>query len=132
MNYFVYELKNEKGIVEYVGITKNPEDRAYAHKRKKLKFCIIDSFNRKDKALLLEGSLKIKYNLNWTERIKKSKGINDEYLLIKKIQVLLSEDEYQKLNKVIMNNAIKNNAIRLNSISSFVRSLILDCIDANL
>jgi len=51
---------------------------------------------------------------------------NKDYIvnkLIKKIQVLLTEPEFEELNDIILNNALKNKQ-RPKSVSAFVRELI--------
>ena len=51
---------------------------------------------------------------------------NKDYIvnkLIKKIQVLLTEPEFEELNDIILNNAL-NNKQRPKSVSAFVRELI--------
>lgn len=43
--------------------------------------------------------------------------------LIKKIQVLLTEPEFEELNNIILNDALKNKQ-RPRSVSAFVRALV--------
>lgn len=58
---------------------------------------------------------------------------NKEYIidkLIKKIQVLLTEPEFEKLNHIILSKAMKDKQ-RPKSVSAFVRELIQNEIKKN-
>jgi predicted GIY-YIG superfamily endonuclease len=130
MAYYVYELQNENGKVEYVGTTKNPERRMSEHSSKKLQMKLIDSFHKKKFALLLEGELKIKHNIQWTEIIGTAKKKSNE-LLVNNIQFLLSDRECEELNRIILKEAYDKN-IRPQSRSSFIRNLVLNEINKNI
>ena len=87
--YYVYELVNLMGSVEYVGQTVNPERRFYAHTKEKprngcgngkfynrqdLTIHIVKSFQTKEEALAFEGELKLSYGFEWTEKTCVSKA----------------------------------------------------------
>jgi|TARA_R110000751_G_scaffold231693_1_gene332947 predicted GIY-YIG superfamily endonuclease len=74
---YVYELRNSRGEVEYVGETRRPKRRPIEHLkynkkspflgRTDLTFNIVATFNDRRQALKLEGELKLSYGLEWTE-----------------------------------------------------------------
>ena len=87
-NYYVYELINLMGSVEYVGETLNPKNRLYQHTkckpspgngkyygRQDLIMNIVEEFaNRKD-ALRLETELKSLYGLPTTEKDRHTRAV---------------------------------------------------------
>ena len=85
--YFVYELINLYGTVEYVGETTMPKLRFRNHTKHKpsagngkfygrqdLVMNIVASFTDRKKALKLEGELKLHYNLKWDENDRSVKA----------------------------------------------------------
>ena len=83
MSYFVYELVNLMGTIEYVGRTKDPRRRFGEHTRTKpnkkntngmfygrqdLLLNVVKSFDDIKDANKLEGELKLSYGINWTEK----------------------------------------------------------------
>jgi predicted GIY-YIG superfamily endonuclease len=81
--YYVYELYNSMGTVEYVGQTENAKNRLRQHTKVKPVRCsgngkfygrqdismnIVAEFQNRKEARNLEGELKIQYGLDWTER----------------------------------------------------------------
>ena len=85
---YVYELRNSRGEVEYVGETRRPKriGKTVQKRRKRrpiehlkynkkspflgrtdLTFNIVATFNDRRQALKLEGELKLSYGLEWTE-----------------------------------------------------------------
>lgn len=88
--YYVYELINTMGTVEYVGETKQPKRRMYDHTqikpiyksgafgtfygRQDLIMNIVTSFADRKEARELEGKLKLMHGLEWTEKSSSIKG----------------------------------------------------------
>ena len=80
--YYVYELINQQGEVEYVGRTTDPHQRLIEHRKKRgrfpkrydLQLKIVKEFKTSTPASLYEGKLKTKYNMEWTERTASVKG----------------------------------------------------------
>lgn len=96
--YYVYELINLMGTVEYVGQTYRPKTRMYGHTKVKpsinnlnregkfygrqdLIMNIVAEFDDKKDALELEGMLKLSYGMEWTER---NQNINRPVIVYKK------------------------------------------------
>ena len=92
--YYLYELINLYGTIEYVGISSRPEIRFYEHTKKAnkpyntsstcglfygrtdLQIHIVSAHETRKQAMLAEGALKIEYGMEWTER--RSKNFSDE------------------------------------------------------
>jgi len=86
--YYVYELVNQQGYVEDVGETYTPDIRMKQHTKLKptssgigkwygrddLIMNIVKEFDNRTDALKLEGQLKLVHGIEWTERIRSSKG----------------------------------------------------------
>lgn len=81
--YYVYEIYNSMGTVEYVGETIDPKSRLKAHtrrqngkfyKRQDIAMYIVAEFTDRKVALELEGQLKQEHGLEWTERIWSKRG----------------------------------------------------------
>jgi predicted GIY-YIG superfamily endonuclease len=87
--YYVYTLLNSKSKVEYVGVTTNPKQRYYQHTKHKpapshtngkfyyrsdITMRIEKEYDSKTEAYELEGKLKLKYGLDWTEKSRGVKG----------------------------------------------------------
>jgi predicted GIY-YIG superfamily endonuclease len=85
--YYVYELINYYGSVEYVGETTTPKGRMYDHIKRKpdsnngkfygrqdLIMNIVAVFDNRKEALKLEGKLKLDYNMEHTEMTRSSKA----------------------------------------------------------
>jgi len=83
--WYVYELRNESGKIEYVGVSIQPKKRfrfhttarprndngcGYFFGRTDLKLNIVGEYNIKELALAEEGRLKILNNFEWTEKTK--------------------------------------------------------------
>jgi hypothetical protein len=84
MSYFVYELVNLMGTVEYVGRTKEPKMRWIEHVKKKpiegisgkglfygrqdLVMNLVKEFDNVKDANYYEGRLKLEHGFNWGER----------------------------------------------------------------
>jgi predicted GIY-YIG superfamily endonuclease len=101
--YYVYELINLYGTVEYVGETLTPKGRMYSHTRKKptdgngngkfygrqdLVMNIVDTFDTRKDARRLETELKLSYGLEPTERQRsKNNAIKGAYKLSKPLLV---------------------------------------------
>ena len=80
--HYVYEIRDNDGIVLYVGKTKNPRQRLYQHvkiepkskgngtfyKRSDVSLHVIDKFLNSTDAITFETELKIKYGFEVTER----------------------------------------------------------------
>ena len=82
--FTVYELFNQLGTVEYVGVSTNPVHRFYQHtkikpkagypgmgkfyKRQDLILHQVAKFEDKKQALILEGELKMSYGMKWGEK----------------------------------------------------------------
>jgi len=79
--YYVYELINLMGSVEYVGRTKNPKNRLYQHTkfkpsktnkglfygRQDIIMNIVKEFDNVTEASQLEGKLKLSYDMRYSE-----------------------------------------------------------------
>ncbi len=85
--YYVYELINYYGTIEYVGETIRPKIRMYDHIKRKpygrngkfygrqdLIMNIVATFDNKKDARELEGKLKLDYGMEHTEITRNSKG----------------------------------------------------------
>lgn len=80
--YYVYELVNQEGKVEYIGETKRLKGRFKQHHstqgkfngRTDLKIKVIKEFNTRKEAREFEGEHKIKNGFEWTEYTKNIKG----------------------------------------------------------
>jgi predicted GIY-YIG superfamily endonuclease len=85
--YYVYELINHYGTIEYVGETTRPKRRMYEHTKRKpdgrdgkfygrqdLIMNIVAVFNNRKQARELEGTLKLEYGMEHTEKTRYSKG----------------------------------------------------------
>ena len=80
--YYVYELVNNSGEVEYVGQTYRPKRRFWDHTKSKatisgtgkfygrqdLMMYIVNEFDNVKDARLYEGQLKLSYGMEWIER----------------------------------------------------------------
>jgi hypothetical protein len=87
--YKVYEIRNTEGIVEYVGETSNSlKSRLYDHtvpkpgygngkfyQRQDVSIHEVARFNNLKEARELEGQLKLKYGMEWTEKSRSVKGM---------------------------------------------------------
>lgn len=86
--YYVYELVNQEGKVEYVGCSYRPKERMKDHLKKPsnsnkgngkfygrtdLKMNIVKSFVDKKEARLFEGKHKINNGFEWTEALNGKK-----------------------------------------------------------
>ena len=85
--YYVYELINHYGTVEYVGETKRPKQRFIEHTKRKpgkgigmfygrqdLIMSTVASFDNRNEARELEGKLKLEYGMEHTESTRNVKG----------------------------------------------------------
>lgn len=80
--YYVYELVNQQGEIEYIGKTCNPHERLIEHRKSRSKFTarhdlqmkLVKEFNSNKQALKFEGKHKIANGFEWTERIRSIKG----------------------------------------------------------
>jgi predicted GIY-YIG superfamily endonuclease len=85
--YYVYELINHYGTIEYVGETYRPKGRMYDHTkckpsgrngkfygRQDLVMNIVSVFDNRKDARELEGKLKLDYGMEHTEITRTSKG----------------------------------------------------------
>ena len=85
--YYVYELINHYGTVEYVGETKRPKQRLREHTKRKpgkgvgmfygrtdLVMNIVSLFTNRKEARELEGKLKLEYGMEHTESTRNVKG----------------------------------------------------------
>jgi predicted GIY-YIG superfamily endonuclease len=85
--YYVYELINHYGTIEYVGETYRPKGRMYEHTKRKpdgnhgkfygrqdLVMHIVAVFDNRKDARELEGKLKLDYGMEHTERTCGIKG----------------------------------------------------------
>ena len=91
--YYVYELINLMGTVEYVGETYRPKGRMIQHTKSKstisgmgmfygrqdLVMSIVKGFDNRTDARKLETELKLSYGLEPTERNASSKNIKKAY-----------------------------------------------------
>ena len=81
--YYVYELINSLGTVEYVGCTYRPKYRFNQHTKRKpslghgkfygrqdLTMHIVKEFHIRKEAFLFEGELKLSHGMEWTEKGK--------------------------------------------------------------
>jgi predicted GIY-YIG superfamily endonuclease len=109
--YYVYELINLMGTIEYVGETYRPNFRMYCHtkvkpsttgKNREGKFYgrqdlimnIVAEFDNRTDALALEGELKVRYGMYWGERdrtIKIIEKYSNPVLVYKKDGTFVNE-----------------------------------------
>ena len=88
IKYYVYELINSLGTIEYVGCTYRPKNRFNEHTKNKpspgsgkfygredLIMYIVKDFDNVKDARLYEGELKLSYGMEWTENTKGRKSV---------------------------------------------------------
>jgi predicted GIY-YIG superfamily endonuclease len=112
--HYVYELINLYGTVEYVGETKNTEQRFKQHTRKsKAKFYkrqdlimnIVACFIDRKEALKFEGDLKLSYGMKWDEYERNSNaGKKGGSAIIKngKIKLMQSKAAEGRKRKILV------------------------------
>jgi len=110
--YKVYEIRNTKGIVEYVGETSRElKDRFKQHTKKKpgsgcgkfykrqdVTIHEVTRFDNRKEALKLEGILKLRYGLEWSER--------NGSLVAGKMSRKLSIEQAEEIRRIYANGNI--------------------------
>jgi predicted GIY-YIG superfamily endonuclease len=130
--YYVYELYNTNGEVEYVGASVNPKNRFSYHKSKQgaftkrtdINYRIIKEFDNTYDTYLFEGELKIKNGFEWTEKIRNSNNAKANGIKQKGIPCAARALKGEKNNKAKLTNKDVLKIIELNQSGNYLQKEI--------
>lgn len=123
--YYVYELYNQMGTIEYVGETVNPKGRLKVHKciagkfhkRNDIRMYIVKDFDNRKDAYNYQCELQIQYGFVTDYKVR-TKNLNRKGIPTNRKGVPRSEETKQKMRETIK---AKNEIKRLQN-SAFLKS----------
>jgi len=114
----LYDLVNESGTTEYVGVSNKPKIRFYKHvgatvspfyKRKDLTFKIINTYPTRKEAMKAEGQRKLSLGMVWAEVENSKKAGSKGGLATTKSKLKTCPHCQKEIHARGMHSHIKNN-----------------------